>query len=750
VKIELQPKQLAFFKSKAREALFGGAAGGGKSEALLAFSIARRVKYPGTTGLILRSTLPELEGGHGLIARSKDYLHGIAEWREKKKRWEFPNGSVIEFGYCDRDDDVRRYDGSEYADICFDELQQFTEWMYTYIRSRCRVSTNVSSCIPLIRASGMPRGIGVGWVKRVFIAPAPQGGEWPVDLGDAGCITRAFFPSRLEDNQYLNSTPEYRQNLMLLPDHLRKALLEGSWDVFEGCYFSMFDPKRHVLEREVGENWPRMIAIDYGYAAPFCALWGAIDPQGRVHVYRELYRAGLRDEEQARLVKHLSEKENVTICKADPSCWNRRGDSGLSVADVWAQHGLYALKASNERVPGWSRLRSMLEMDIDGVPLLTVSPKCANLIRTLPEMATAANNPEDIDTRQEDHACLTFETPVKVPEGHKPLGLLRPGDLVWTRMGYRTVGAAGQTNEAAEVRRYVLADGRSLECTADHPIYLADGQCRAAGDVRVGDHLLDFRSSLLIRWDTWKLKWFHRRSRFSGASGTTSADRIFSDGGGVCIASFTRPWWAAFSPATMSIIGTATEPTICPTTWSYSLRVSTSPSETGRPLDALPLGAASSRMPFPPPPAGTARRPVVDGMRRMASRLGQLAERRSHPSSIASFVAASLRRMFLRGRSIVTSTARWLISGGAEVVRVEPLGTRSVWNITVQGDHEFLANGILVHNCDSARYLVADYRPPFVPQRKKMIDALSMSALLCKSNRPTVMDMVRSRSVERG
>ena len=249
----------------------------------------------------------------------------------------------------------------------------------------------------------MPTGPGLSWVKRTFIDPAPTGGEWRVEQTDGDFIVRAFVPARLEDNKYLGS--DYHRKLMQLPERLRDAIRYGKWDVFEGQYFDNFDPVRHVLVRPV-EAWHlKMCGIDHGYTAPLVCLWGAVDEKGRVHIYRELYETGLIDEEAAKRMNFLSTGENVSIYKADPSCWNKRSDTGMSISERWSVFGLNACRASNERVPGWNVVRAMLEKDIDGIPALTISPLCKNLIRELSEAVSDKNNPEDLDTHCSEHAC---------------------------------------------------------------------------------------------------------------------------------------------------------------------------------------------------------------------------------------------------------------------------------------------------------------------------------------------------------
>ncbi len=398
-------KQREFLESKSDEVLYGGSAGPGKSDAILAFCIGRRVMHPGSVGLVLRRSLPELERGSGLIPRAKELLYGFGEWQERKHSFRFSNGSVQEFGYCEGEDDIYRYYGAEYADIAFDEAGQFTERQFKGLKSRCRV-TRESGISPLIRLASNP---GSAWLKRLFIDPTgdktgQSGGCWDVDMGDHGCLRREFIPARLDDNPHINAGA-YRRTLADMPESLRVALLDGRWDVFEGQYFKEFDVDKHVVEREVDAYSPRIVGIDYGYAAPFCALWGAMDDKRRIHIYREVYRSGLRAEEQAGLVLSYSRREPIQIYKADPSIWAKHGDLGRSIEEAYAERGLFVYRGSNDRLGGWNRIRSMLcTVHPDGIPALTIHPRCDNLIRELQEARHDTNRPEDLNTKDSDHA----------------------------------------------------------------------------------------------------------------------------------------------------------------------------------------------------------------------------------------------------------------------------------------------------------------------------------------------------------
>lgn len=195
----------------------------------------------------------------------------------------------------------------------------------------------------------------------------------------------------------------------------------------EGQAFPEFDATVHVVDAvEIGESWPRFRAIDYGFAAAYCCLWGARRPDGGVVIYREDYGAGFTAEKQAKRVALLSGDETYKASVGDPSMWasNREGQRYKSTAQTYRECGVALTKASNERVIGWAAIHTLLAFDDEMAPSLTIHRSCENLIRTLPMMVKDSNNPEDIDTDLEDHASDTLRYLVMVAVGHILAGLL--------------------------------------------------------------------------------------------------------------------------------------------------------------------------------------------------------------------------------------------------------------------------------------------------------------------------------------
>ncbi len=387
MEIEITKRQSEFINATAGEVLFGGAAGGGKSYGQLVDALIFALKYPGSKQLILRRTLPELEKSLVRCALGL-YPQNLFTYKAAKHEGVFKNGSVIDFGYCDAENDVYRYQSAEYDVIRFDELTHFTEQMYVYLISRVR---GANSFPKQIKSSTNPGGIGHAWVKSRFI-----------DIGKPNVehLGRIFIPSRVTDNNFLmKSDPGYIERLKKLSKKDREALLEGNWDIFEGQYFTEWNRDIHVIEPFViPPSWRRYFVMDYGLDM-LAGYWIAVDMYGRAYVYREIYESGLIISSAASRIKSLS-SEKVYASIAPPDLWNRRQDTGKSAAEIFAENGMPLVAAQNDRVQGWYNLKEWLKPYRDETgemcASLRIFSNCINLIRTLPSVAISSRNPNDV------------------------------------------------------------------------------------------------------------------------------------------------------------------------------------------------------------------------------------------------------------------------------------------------------------------------------------------------------------------
>lgn len=213
------PKQAHFLALTEMEALYGGAAGGAKSSALLMAALMY-AEVPGYSAIIFRKTFTDLSLPGGLMDRAREWLSGTdARWDDKSHTWYFPSGASLSFGYMDSENAHFRYQGAEFQCICFDELTQFPENQYKYLMSRLRRTTDLD--VPVrMRSASNPGGLGHAWVKQRFITEAAKNNT-------------VFVPSKLRDNPAINYD-EYASTLNHLPPVIKAQLLEGNWDVTDG------------------------------------------------------------------------------------------------------------------------------------------------------------------------------------------------------------------------------------------------------------------------------------------------------------------------------------------------------------------------------------------------------------------------------------------------------------------------------------------------------------------------------------
>ena len=393
--------QTDFLAAAETDVLYGGAAGGGKSYAMLVdpLRFAHRAAH---RALILRRSMPELRE---LIDKSRELYPKAfpgSKFREVEKIWTFPSGAKLEFGYLERDADVYRYQGQAYSWIGFDEITHLnTEFSWNYLASRLR--TTDSEITPYMRCTANPGGTGATWVKKRYVNPSPSNEAF---VGKDG-LTRKFIPARLEDNPYLAEDGRYEQMLKALPEVQRRQLLEGNWDITEGAAFTEFDVMVHVIPPfEIPIGWERLKGIDYGYASESSCIWGCVDPSdGTLIIYRELYRKGLTGEMLAQMITNMELEDPFSVQGVlDTAAWNRTGTTGPTVGETLQRAGHKLRRADKNRIQGKIQIHEYLRVQPSGRPKIQIFNSCPNLIRELQSIPLDKSNPEDVDTHAPDHA----------------------------------------------------------------------------------------------------------------------------------------------------------------------------------------------------------------------------------------------------------------------------------------------------------------------------------------------------------
>lgn len=425
-----QQRQAAFMRRWESEALYGGAAGGGKSETLVIEAL-RQADVSYYRALILRKTYKQLSE---LIDKSMKYYPRVfpgARYNGTDHCWRMPSGAKIYFGGMQYTKDKINYQGQQYDYIAFDELTHFTWDEYNYLFSRNRSSG--PGLRAYIRASANPGGVGHGWVKSRFItAGKPMETIWSrVQVPDATGQThnewrsRVFVPASVFDNQILlNNNPEYLRSLASMPEAERNALLYGNWDTFSGQVFTEWhdDPDHyedqhwtHVIEPfDIPPNWIILRGMDWGFTKPFSVMWYAVDESGRMYGIHELYGCTGTPDEGVQWQPDQVAAKIKQIEAEDPNLKGRyiRGiaDTAITAQDgredirsIFERAGVYWDLSRKDRLNGKMQCHYRLAFDTDGLPLFQVFRTCKHFIRTVPELVYDSMHVEDVDTKQEDH-----------------------------------------------------------------------------------------------------------------------------------------------------------------------------------------------------------------------------------------------------------------------------------------------------------------------------------------------------------
>ena len=422
-----QPKQELFMLADTHEIGFGGSRGGGKSWSVRTKAKLLCVGYPGIKTLIVRRTYRELQNNHIDFLVSE--LKGVAKYNKTDKVFAFTNGSTISFGYCNSDNDVLQYQGAEYDVIFLDEATQLREEWIKKIKACCR---GVNNFPKRIYYTMNPGGESHGYIKRLFIDKKYMDGERAEDY--------TFIQSLLTDNKVLMETqPDYIKQLEALPPKLKKAWLEGRWDVFEGAFFEEFREApdafkcndagitveealqehrwTHVIKPfNIPKEWRIYRSYDFGYGKPFSCGWWAIDYEGVAYRILELYGCTETPNEGVKWSPERQFKEIARIERehpylqgkqihgvADPAIWD--GSHGISIAEEAEKQRVYFEKGVNDRIAGWMQMHERLKFDENGYAMMYIFENCKAFTRTIPLMMFDEHKVEDLNTDLEDH-CM--------------------------------------------------------------------------------------------------------------------------------------------------------------------------------------------------------------------------------------------------------------------------------------------------------------------------------------------------------
>lgn len=413
------------------EVFYGGARGGGKTDGSLGDWLIHSAEYgEAAIGVFFRKTFKQLGE---VIARSRVLFTKIgAKWNEQKAEWRMPGGGRLLFRYLERDSDAENYQGHNYTRVYIEEATNFAS---PDPINKLKATLRSPSGVPCgMRLTGNPGGPGHHWVKARYIDNGPFNivtETEEVDLGNGeifkATIERVFIPAKLKDNQILlRGDPAYVMRLRQSGSAaLVKAWLEGNWDEIEGAFFSEFSEEKHVVRGvlRLPPQWIRFRAMDWGSAKPFSVGWYAQSdgttpdfPKGALIKYREWYgmtekmNTGLKWSANmvARGVLAREGFERITYGVADPSIFANNG--GPSIAEMMLMEGCHWIRGDNARQPGWEQMRKRFatedpETGVPHRPMLYFHESCVHTIRTIPYLQHDEKDPEDLDTKAEDHAA---------------------------------------------------------------------------------------------------------------------------------------------------------------------------------------------------------------------------------------------------------------------------------------------------------------------------------------------------------
>lgn len=424
--INLHPKQYQAYLSKGTEILYGGAAGGGKSFLMRVAAILWCSTIPGLQVYLFRRIYDDLIKNH--IEGSAGFRVLLAPWTlcglvaivENEIR--FWNGAKIYLCHCEHEKHRFKYQGAEIHVLLIDELTTFTEVIYTFLRSRVRMTSTVvpaqfAGMFPRILCSSNPGNVGHAWVKRMFISMRKAMSVERMPDSEGGML-RQYIPALMEDNPTLErDDPTYRARIRGLGSAaLVRAFEKGDWDAVAGSFLEgVWDPDKHVIKPfPIPGNWKTWRSLDWGFARPYACYWWGLNPDGQYYIWRELYGWGGKENvgtkekvsAVAKKIKQIEEHDErmgyeYRVNPADPSIFSMVGHD-RSVGGLFRDSKIIWQPADagrRSRVNGAQHIIELLESN-----KLFVFNTCKHLIRTVPALMPDDNNPEDVNTKMEDHA----------------------------------------------------------------------------------------------------------------------------------------------------------------------------------------------------------------------------------------------------------------------------------------------------------------------------------------------------------
>lgn len=362
-----QPKQVEFFKAKAKFILYGGAKGGGKSWSARNKAVRLACRYDGINILLIRRTFAEVyENQIQFLEQDlKPCLDAKGSTRiihdKQHHVFTFPNGSRIKYGYCADERDLKQYSGQSYDIIIIDEATQFLEEVFRELAACLRGNVDFPKRVYL---TANPGGVGHQWVKRLFIDR-----KFSEEVDDEGNRLEdpddyIFISAKYTDNKF--NGVDYGKTLNGYSDDKRSALRDGNWDTCFGQYFPEWVDADLEVDRfsKIPDNWLLSMSIDYGLDM-FAPIWYATNEVGLTFIIKGLQVKDCIVSKAAQLIHETEENLGISDRRirrlAPPDLWNRTGQTGRCTIDLFAECGLSFQRSDNNRESGWLAIKEMLE-----------------------------------------------------------------------------------------------------------------------------------------------------------------------------------------------------------------------------------------------------------------------------------------------------------------------------------------------------------------------------------------------------
>lgn len=416
------PRAVDFHATKTPNILYGGAVGGTKSTTARWDAYRQCWSIPEFTALIMRRTHQELKRNHmKFVARESKRINDfvgreIMEWVPTEFELRFKhNNSVILFGHCQNEGDEEKYLSDEYDAFYPDEMATFLKQQILGVASRLRsVARDGVRLIPRLGGTSNPGGAHTLWMRDYFILRQLNEADAIEDPRyDAADYT--YIHARLYDNPYLmdpdGTFSTYENRVYARGGTRARQLINGDWSAITGQFFEEFSHK-HVGRLFIPPGTKVERWIDWGYSKPGICLWVAILPSGHLYIFHEyvftktlpsIVAKHIRAETVNLLNQHKGMRLGKTV--GDPAMWGIDSGTGEAIERTFGRNGVVMQEGDNQRVLGWSRLREWYAIAPDGIPWMMIDPSCVYTVRTIPALVVDKNDPEDLETRGEDHAA---------------------------------------------------------------------------------------------------------------------------------------------------------------------------------------------------------------------------------------------------------------------------------------------------------------------------------------------------------